>query len=214
MGWPKATKNGLENIAQMKPLHGLIECPKTTHTFPKSTAFHCQHSGSSGSFVWGSACLSSEPGGWTEEWRRRKNWGKTKSKYDRKGRNPQVLLLIDPGAELGWAVLSETLPSWEAGDVCARAWGGMSVVFSWGWIESSTGLKLNRCGSSRPLGKRVLGWRSSSKKACAQASRGDSLVTGVYSKSREHKAMASGGVRGLNTFVHGCALICGNLNSV
>lgn len=33
----------------------------------------------------------------------------------------QVLLLIDPGAELGWAVLSETLPSWEAGDVCARA---------------------------------------------------------------------------------------------
>lgn len=33
----------------------------------------------------------------------------------------QVLLLIDPGAVLGWAVLSDTLPSCEAGDVCARA---------------------------------------------------------------------------------------------
>lgn len=41
-------------------------------------------------------------------------------KYDR-GINAQVLLLRDPGAELGWAVLSDTLPSCEAGDVCARA---------------------------------------------------------------------------------------------
>lgn len=63
-----------------------------------------------------------------------------------------------------------------------------------------TGLKLKRSGSSRPLGRRVLGWRSSSKKACAHASRGDSLVTGVYSSSREQRAMASGGVRGLNTW--------------
>lgn len=47
--------------------------------------------------------------------------GKTKSKDEHKERDLQVLLLIDPGAELGWAVLSETLPSWEAGDVCARA---------------------------------------------------------------------------------------------
>lgn len=61
-------------------------------------------------------------------------------------------------------------------------------------------LKLKRCGSSRPLGKRVLGWRSSSKKACAHASRGDSLVTGVYSSRREQRAMASGGVRGLKTW--------------
>lgn len=146
----------------------------------------------------------------------------------------------------------------EAGDVCARAWGGMSVEFNWGWIDSSEGaekankclithkipslqwhakpwatnwrssevkykkpiveqkkkrmnddsgqvnwpmgLKLKRRGSSRPLGRRVLGWRSSSKKACAHASRGDSLVTGVYSSSREQRAMASGGVRGLNTW--------------
>lgn len=27
----------------------------------------------------------------------------------------------------------------EAGDVCARAWGGMSVEFNWGWIDSSEG---------------------------------------------------------------------------
>lgn len=37
--------------------------------------------------------------------------GKTKTKDDHNGRDLQVLLLIDPGAELGWAVLSETLPS-------------------------------------------------------------------------------------------------------
>ncbi len=67
-------------------------------------------------------------------------------------------------------------------------------------VNWPTGLKLKRSGSSRPLGRRVLGWRSSSKKACAHASRGDSLVTGVYSSSREQRAMASGGVRGLNTW--------------
>lgn len=114
----------------------------------------------------------------------------------------------------------------EAAVVCARAWGGMSVEFNCGWMDSSeetrdtahekhsigfdwllcahgnwpTGLKLKRSGSSRPLGRRVLGWRSSSKKACAQASSGERRVTGVYSSSREHRAMASGGVRGLNTW--------------
>lgn len=64
---------------------------------------------------------------------------------------------------------------------------------------SPTGLKLKRRGRSLPLGRQVLGWRSSSKKACAQASSGDSRVTGVYSSRREHSEMASGGVRGLNT---------------
>lgn len=88
------------------------------------------------------------------------------------------------------------------------------MEFNWGWIDSSTGLKLKRRGSSRPLGRWAVGWRSSSKKAWAQASRGDSLVTGVYSNRREQREMASGGVRGLNTFVQGCALIWGNLNSV
>lgn len=60
-------------------------------------------------------------------------------------------------------------------------------------------LKLKSMGSSRPLGSRALGWRSSSKKACEQASNGERRVAGVYSSSREHRAMASGGVRGLNT---------------
>lgn len=46
--------------------------------------------------------------------------GKTKRK-DNRGMDAQVLLLMDPGAELGWAELSDTLPSCEAGDVCARA---------------------------------------------------------------------------------------------
>lgn len=36
--------------------------------------------------------------------------GKTKRKDDR-GMDAQVLLLMDPGAELGWAELSDTLPS-------------------------------------------------------------------------------------------------------
>lgn len=36
-------------------------------------------------------------------------------------REAQVLLLMHPGAELGRAGLSETLPSCEAGDVWARA---------------------------------------------------------------------------------------------
>lgn len=36
--------------------------------------------------------------------------GKTKRKDDRR-MDAQVLLLMDPGAELGWAVLSDTLPS-------------------------------------------------------------------------------------------------------
>lgn len=36
--------------------------------------------------------------------------GKTKRK-DNRGMDAQVLLLRDPGAELGWAELSDTLPS-------------------------------------------------------------------------------------------------------
>lgn len=46
---------------------------------------------------------------------------KKKEKKNMRGMDAQVLLLMDPGAELGWAVLSDTLPSCEAGDVCARA---------------------------------------------------------------------------------------------
>lgn len=62
-------------------------------------------------------------------------------------------------------------------------------------------LKLKSMGRSRPLGSRVFGWRSSSKKACAQASSGERREAGVYSSSREQRAMASGGVRGLKTCV-------------
>lgn len=41
---------------------------------------------------------------------KKRKMGKTKTKDDR-GMDAQVLLLIDPGAELGWAELSDTLPS-------------------------------------------------------------------------------------------------------
>lgn len=77
------------------------------------------------------------------------------------------------------------------------------MEFSWGWIDSSVVLKLKSGGRSRPLGSRVFGWRSSSKKAWAQASSGERRDAGVYSSRREQRAMASGGVRGLNTLVHG-----------
>ncbi len=60
-------------------------------------------------------------------------------------------------------------------------------------------VKLKSEGFSLPLGNLTLGSRSSSKKECAQASRGVRRAVGVYSSRREHRAMASGGVRGLNT---------------
>lgn len=53
-----------------------------------------------------------EPGGRLRGRRaeEKKKIGKTKRKDDR-GMDAQVLLLRDPGAELGWAELSDTLPS-------------------------------------------------------------------------------------------------------
>ena len=63
-------------------------------------------------------------------------------------------------------------------------------------------VKLNKGGSSRLLGSRELGSRSSSKKVCAQASMGDILREGVYSSRRLTTSMASGGVRGRNTCVY------------
>ena len=68
-----------------------------------------------------------------------------------------------------------------------------------GWMESSPGLKLKRGGSGRLLGSWVPRLRSSSKKLWAQASSGESLEDGVYSSRLEQSAMASGGVRDLNT---------------
>lgn len=61
-------------------------------------------------------------------------------------------------------------------------------------------VKLKREGFSLPLGSLTLGSRSSSKKEWAQASRGVSRAVGVYSSRREQRAMASGGVRGRNTW--------------
>lgn len=61
------------------------------------------------------------------------------------------------------------------------------------------GEKLNKTGSSLPLGNRVLGSRNSSKNACAQASRGEIRADGMYSSRRLTTCIASGGVRGLNT---------------
>lgn len=58
-------------------------------------------------------------------------------------------------------------------------------------------------GSGRLLGSWVPRLRSSSKKLWAQASSGESLEDGVYSSRLEQSAMASGGVRDLNTFVQG-----------
>lgn len=37
--------------------------------------------------------------------------GEDEKRKDDRGMDAQVLLLMDPGAELGWAVLSDTLPS-------------------------------------------------------------------------------------------------------
>lgn len=61
-------------------------------------------------------------------------------------------------------------------------------------------VKLKSEGFSLPLGSLTLGSRSSSKKECAQASKGVRRAVGVYSSRREHRAMASGGVRGRNTW--------------
>lgn len=52
--------------------------------------------------------------------KKKKNKEDKTRKCDR-GVNAQVLLLMDPGAELGWAVLSDTLPS--AGEVTERMLG-------------------------------------------------------------------------------------------
>lgn len=70
-----------------------------------------------GLFIW----RRLEPvGGYrVEEWQRREGMGVRRERGGEGG--AQVLLLMDPGAELDWAGLSDTLPSCEAGDVCARA---------------------------------------------------------------------------------------------
>lgn len=62
-------------------------------------------------------------------------------------------------------------------------------------------MKLNKGGNSLPLGSLLFGSRNSSKKGCAHASKGVIRALGVYSSSLLARAMASGGVLGLNTFL-------------
>ena len=98
-----------------------------------------------------------------------------------------------------------------------------------------TRVKSKSGGKSRsvePLfieGNLVEGSRKTSKNEWAHASRGLKLIfistycsryithvilaVGLYSSNFEHRAMASVDVLGLNTLLHGCALIIGNLNS-
>lgn len=60
-------------------------------------------------------------------------------------------------------------------------------------------MKLNNGGNSRPFGRSLLPSRNSLKNGCAQACNGVILAPGVYSSKRDTKAIASGGVRTLNT---------------
>ena len=60
--------------------------------------------------------------------------------------------------------------------------------------------KLKSEGNSMPLGMRDPGCRSSLKNGWAHASMGLMREEGVYSKSRLTRSIASGGVRGLNTY--------------
>lgn len=74
-------------------------------------------------------------------------------------------------------------------------------------------VKLNKGGRSRPLGNLLLGSLNSSKNGCEHASKGVIRTLGEYSSNLLANDIASGGVLGLNTLCHGCALIDGNLNS-
>ena len=61
------------------------------------------------------------------------------------------------------------------------------------------GLKLKRGGRGRPLGRRVLGSRSSSKKGCTHASSAVQRSAGEYCSRRDTRSTASGGIRLWNT---------------
>lgn len=125
----------------------------------------------------------------------------------------EAVVVLGPRSVLLPSVVAEVLVGVEAA-AWLRAWAGMSMEAREGLLDNSWVVKLKREGLSLPLGSLTLGSRSSSKKEWAQASRGVRRAVGVYSSRREHRAMASGGVRGRNTLVQGCALIWGNLNSV
>jgi hypothetical protein len=66
------------------------------------------------------------------------------------------------------------------------------------WLPSR--VKSNNGGMSFPLAILASGTRRSSKKGCVIASIAVSRAEGVYSSNLEIKSIASGGVRGRNTF--------------
>lgn len=61
-------------------------------------------------FLYNFKCWSQEPGEEQYKEKKKRKQGRQNRKRDRE-MDAQVLLLMDPGAELGWAVLSDTLPS-------------------------------------------------------------------------------------------------------
>lgn len=116
----------------------------------------------------------------------------------------------EDGIQLGldwqlWKTRKADITQHELNDSSGRVWASFRLFWEsrgcWKTkMSEPVGLKLKRWGSSRPLGSRVFGWRNSSKKVWEQASNGENREAGVYSSRREHRVMASGGVRGLNTW--------------
>lgn len=116
----------------------------------------------------------------------------------------EAVVVLGPRSVLLPSVVAEVLVGVEAA-AWLRAWAGTSMeareglLDNWHSTRTPWVVKLKREGLSLPLGSLTLGSRSSSKKEWAHASRGVRRAVGVYSSRREHRAMASGGVRGRNT---------------
>jgi len=92
-------------------------------------------------------------------------------------------------------------------EVVEAAVAAVRIELRCGWMRSSCSVKLKSGGNSLPLGSRVEASLSSSKKLWAQASKGVMRELGVYSSNLPTSSIASGGVRGRKTLVHGCAVI-------
>lgn len=85
---------------------------------------------------------------------------------------------------------------------------GISCSIISGEVEDISSFeKSNKSGREFPFGSLVFLSLSSSKKGCSSASRGFSLLSGLYTKSLDIRSIASGGVRDLNTLFQGCAFI-------
>lgn len=125
--WTGKGHSGHKTAASVRPKRGHLSVLETTYTFLKTTATEMNFNGKwlksrgkakSSIYVgvllilvclfWG--VWSQGEGREGEKQREEKESGEDKRKDDM-GMDAQVLLLMDPGAELGWAVLSDTLPS-------------------------------------------------------------------------------------------------------